>query len=140
MGKPVRGHLFGHRFFDDSMDHGFLLFDEDRDLYATRATWSALCHSSTAAEVSALCRSEWGQGLHQIPQRFFTPFEILPAVEQIAEAKPTVGRLPGFNTVTCPECGSNEHTRLYRWFMGHKTVWWCDFCVHTVPTLRAVRS
>lgn len=41
-------------------------------------------------------------------------------------------------TQICPHCESAEHTRLRRWFMGHTTVWWCDFCHCTIPTVRAV--
>ncbi len=137
MGSPTRGHMFGHRFFDDTMADGFVLFDEDRGLHATRATWSALVHSGTAAAVSDWCRSEMGEGLHEIPQRFFAPFEVHPVAEQVEGARLEAGRLPGFNTVVCPECGQGE-TRLRRWFNGQRSVWWCDPCHRPVPTLRLV--
>jgi hypothetical protein len=33
----------------------------------------------------------------------------------------------------CPLCHQNEWTWLRRWYLGHETVWFCDFCYEMIP-------
>lgn len=138
MSSPSSGHVCGRRFFDNALADGVAWVDEDElgfDLTASEATWDMLANSGTTEDVSA-----WlvglGEGEHQILQRFIRPFETHPSAEDLGSLARHCGRT-SLNTVVCPTCGGGE-TRLRRWFMGSRTVWWCDHCVQPVPTMRLV--
>jgi hypothetical protein len=40
----------------------------------------------------------------------------------------------------CPLCMQSQWTWLRRWYLGHTTVWFCDFCCEMIPTVHAVRE
>lgn len=129
MGRPQVYEAMTGLFFDATMDDGAVYLD-DGDWYMTRETGQALWASDTMADLAVFLQDK-ADGEHLVPRQLIQPYEG-PAHED------EIDRRSHLNTVTCPECSQNR-TRLRRWYLGAKSVWWCDSCVQPVPTLRLVR-
>lgn len=129
MGRPQVYMAMSGLFFDASMEDRVVYLD-DGDWYMTRETGQALWASDTMGDLAEFLQGK-EDGEHPIPRSLIQPYEGPASPDEI-------DRRSHLNTITCPECGQNK-TRLRRWHMGARSVWWCDPCHQPVPTLQLVR-